>query len=112
MNAFINKVASSWYHITILGMYGFMVFYLGHLSINGWEEMAQVLTFGQSLMVAVCRTIVTTYICTKVAFLAFDAMYPEGDSYARLDVWFYLANFALVVHVAELAIVDILLHGI
>ena len=40
MNALINKVASSWYHITILGMYGFMIFYLGHLSINGWEEIA------------------------------------------------------------------------
>lgn len=112
MNAIISAISKRWYHTTILGLYGFAIFYLGHFSNNGWEQIAQVQSFWQAVILLSVRLVIIIFLCTKVAFLAFDVMYPEADSYARRDVWYYMVNFALVVHITELAIIDILLHGI
>lgn len=113
MERFFNFFGKYMYYPIIFTCYGAAIFYIGGINNEGWVHVAGAdnnLALG--IFVIALRLIVTVYICTKVAFLVFELLYPDPGRYERHDVWFYLVNFALGVYMTELAFIDILLHGI
>lgn len=114
MERVVNFIAKYWYYAVIFTMYGATIFYIGGICNDGWRQVAGVDTqFSWAAMaVLMTRLIVMVFICTKAAFLTFELMYPYKDCYVKEDVWFFIANFVLLFYVTELAIIDILLHGI
>lgn len=113
MEKVVNFIAKHWYYTCIFTMYGAAIFYIGWLNTQGWAKVAGAendLVLG--LSVALAGLVVTIYICTKGAFLVFELTHVDKDCYNREDVWFQLVNFVLVIYMTELAMIDILLHGI
>ena len=113
MERVINFIAKHWYYTVIFTMYGAVVFYIGGINNAGWVTMAGAdnnLALG--IFVIVVRLAAMIFICTRGAFLAFELMYPEPGRYDRYDIWYHLVNFVLLTYITELAIIDILLHGI
>lgn len=112
MEKLFNLFKTYWYNIVIFSMYGATIFYIGGLNNDGWERIAGAESnLALGLTVITIRLIVVVFICTKFAFLLFELTNPD-DAYQKEDVWFELINFVLLVYITELAIIDILLHGI
>ena len=113
MERFVNFIAKHWYYTVIFTLYGATIFYIGGLNNHGWERVAGVEdTIALGFAVILIRLVVTVFICTKGAFLVFELTHVDKDCYNKEDIWFQLVNFVLVVYMTELAIIDILLHGI
>jgi len=112
MKKLFDLFKTYWYELVLFSTYGAAIFYIGGLNNDGWERLAGVDgDFALSLAVMVIRLIVVVFICTKLAFLLLELTNPD-DVYQKEDVWFELVNFILLVYITELAIIDILLHGI
>lgn len=113
MKRVFDFIGMHWYYSCIFTMYGAAVFYLGSVNNAGWFKVFDAdnnLVLG--IFIIIMRLLYTIFICTKGAFLAFELMYPEPRPYDNHDIWFHLVNFVLVIYMTELAMIDILLHGI
>lgn len=113
MEMFFNFFGKYLYYPIIFTCYGAVIFYIGGINNEGWVRIADAdNNIALGIFVIIVRLIVTIFICTKLAFLAFELMYPEKGRYDRYDIWYHLVNFVLLVYMTELAFIDILLHGI
>lgn len=116
----MNKIKSwlcyglvNWYTCVLCLMYGSVLVYIGSVSGAGWLSISGATPFSiESWLLVLTRLVVVVFISFKLPTLFYYLIHPYVEEARNGDVWFGFLNFALIVHVTELAIIDILLHGI
>lgn len=103
----------NWYTCVLCLMYGTVITYIGGVSSSGWRAVADVgPTSAEAWLLVLVRLVAIVLISFTPPTLLYRLTYLSKEEMCKGDVWFGFLNFALIAHVAELAIVDILLHGI
>ena len=116
----MNKIKSwlcyglvNWYTCVLCLTYGVTLTYIGGVSISGWRAVAEVgPVSAEAWLLVFVRFVAIVLISFSIPALLYRLTYLTKEEMCKGDIWFGFLNFALIVHVTELAIIDILLHGI
>lgn len=114
MKKVFNFIASYWYDAVIFCMYGVAIFIIGGHCNHGWLMLAGLedkFSF-EAIVVLMIRLVVVIFIATRIGFLLFKLLFIDDMAFVKADALYFFANFALIIYMSELAIVDILLRGI